>query len=72
MIWVNVHFPDKLCTAHKPTCGHILQEETSLKGIREIRGDGGWYDFTIVDEAFLWSKNNYPHYEFKKCGKCKP
>jgi hypothetical protein len=72
LIWVNVHFPDKLCTAHKSTCGHVLQEETSLKGIREIRGDGGWYDFTIVDEALLWSKNNYPHYEFKKCGKCKP
>lgn len=47
MIWVNVHIPDKLCTTHKPTCGHVLQEETSLKGIREIRSDGGWYDFSL-------------------------
>lgn len=72
MIWVNVHIPDKLCTAHKSTCGHVLQEETSLKGIREMRGDGGWYDFSLMDEASTWSKTNYPEYPFKKCGKCKP
>ncbi len=55
LIWVNVHIPDKLCTAHKPTCGHVLQEETNLKGIREIRGDGGWYDFLLLDVASSWS-----------------
>jgi len=51
LIWVNVHIPGKLCTAHKSTCGHVLQEEVRLKSIREFRGNGGWYDFLLMDEA---------------------
>lgn len=37
-----------------------------------MRGDGGWYDFSLMDEASTWSKTNYPEYPFEKCGKCKP
>ncbi|MED4909400.1 hypothetical protein P9761_14505 [Brevibacillus centrosporus] len=33
MIKVNVHITDKLCTAHKSTCGHVLQEKTKLKDL---------------------------------------
>jgi hypothetical protein len=72
MIWLNVDFPDRLCTVHKSSCAYVLHEETPLKGIRQMKDDGGWYDFTKVDEAESWSALNYPQYQFKKCGKCKP
>lgn len=42
MFLVNVDKPTRTCTIHKEGCRYVLKNETPLKGIGELKDDGGW------------------------------
>ena len=50
--WVNVDKPTKKCTIHAEGCQFERGKyETPLKGIGELRKDGGWLSFSSLEEA---------------------
>ncbi len=50
--WVNVDKPTKKCTIHVEGCRFERGKyEMRLKGIGELRRDGGWLSFSSLEEA---------------------
>ena len=72
MFWVNVDKPTQTCTIHKEGCQYILSEETSHKGIGELKDDGGWLSFTSIEEAEDYCQKEWEAkgYIVRRCGRC--
>jgi hypothetical protein len=53
MPWLNVDIPLRSCTYHSDECCRFVMDkgETALKGIDELKRDGGWMEFGIQLEA---------------------
>ena len=50
--WVNVDKPTKSCVVHREGCRYEQDKsETPLKGINELKRDGGWLFFASLEEA---------------------
>ena len=50
--WVNVDKPTKRCVVHREGCRYEQDKsETSLKGINELKCDGGWFCFASLEVA---------------------
>lgn len=46
-VWVDVDLPTKTCTIHgNLDCLYTVEKkETGLKGLNELRTEGGWFSF---------------------------
>ena len=68
-MWLNIDKPTSKCTAHNdPKCRHVLDMKvTKLKGINEIKTDGGWLEFPAESAAIAYKKRGYENYEFSRC-----
>ena len=64
MLWLNVDKPDRKCTLHEADCRKRLTAETELKGIGELKKDGGWFSFENVEAAKTYSETEWPTYDF--------
>jgi len=53
MIWVEVDIPTNTCTIHSNLdCMYSVEKkETDLKGLNEMKAEGGWYSFVSLEEA---------------------
>ena len=50
--WVNVDKPTKRCVIHREECRYEQAKSgTPLKGINELKRDGGWIPFNSIGEA---------------------
>lgn len=59
--WVNVDIPTK-SFLHVEGCRfEVNKKETLLKGIEEIKKDGGWISFPSLSEAEKFFKQKYPN-----------
>ncbi len=70
MHWMNVDFPNQSCTAHYRSCSYAKPYETANKGVKKELSDGGWFEFTTLEEAEANHQKNYSHLKFNKCQKC--
>lgn len=60
MIWANIDIPTKSFTIHHDAgCRHVFERgETPLKGLDELKRDGGWIQFeTFLQAHDFWSEN---------------
>jgi hypothetical protein len=69
MVWVNIDKPTKKCTIHSNMrCQYVLRRsETPLKGIGEIKRDGGWLPFETMIEAENYCSGNHTRYNISVC-----
>ena len=65
MAWMNVDKPLKSCTYHSDEgCTYILKKgETSLKGVDELKRDGGWIEFSSYLEARKFYSEHFPSFK---------
>jgi hypothetical protein len=72
MFWVNVDKPTGTCTIHKEGCGYVLKNESPLKGIGELKDDGGWVSFPSIDEAKNYCQKEWEAkgYIVRRCRRC--
>jgi len=64
MFWVNIDKPTKRCVIHRDGCKYEqAKSETPLKGIGELKQDGGWVSFASIEEV-----ENYCEREWKAEG----
>jgi len=71
--WVNVDKPTKKCIIHREGCRYEqAKTETPLKGIGELKDDGGWVSFPSRGEVENYCKREWEHkgYVVRMCGYC--
>jgi len=63
MVWVNIDKPTKKCTIHFGNCTYVKnKKETKLKGIEELKSDGGWLSFDTIAKARHYCSSNFANY----------
>jgi hypothetical protein len=69
MAWLNVDKATRKCTVHDdPNCQYVVgMAATPLKGIGQIRDDGGWLDFPTLQAAHQHAQANWPNYRLTDC-----
>ena len=69
MVWLNVDKPTKRCTIHTDLdCRYVVDMiETSLKGIGELKKDGGWLSLPGVVSAENFCRKEYQGYPVTIC-----
>ena len=69
MIWMNVDKPTKKCTIHTdPGCQYVLNKrETPLKGVEELKSDGGWLSFASQGDADEYRAAHFSGYAVSTC-----
>lgn len=72
MFWLNIDLPTQTATLHRGDCIHAEPKATDLKGINEMKADGGWFSFESVGEAMRFHKTKKLSGEFHACLLCKP
>ncbi len=73
LYWLNVDIPTKKCTLHRAGCIYeTSKQETSLKGIRQLKRDGGWLSFSSELDATATFTGTYAprDYRLASCAKC--
>jgi len=73
MFWVNVDKPTKRCIIHREGCRYEqAKDETLLKGIDELKRDGGWIFFPSIGEAENYCQREWEHkgYIVRRGGCC--
>ena len=72
--WLNVDIPTKNCRLHQEHCKWARGKyATPLKGIAELRQDGGWLEFDSTKSAEDFFQGRYgsrSDYEFVLCKGC--
>jgi hypothetical protein len=71
--WLNIDKPNKICVLHVEGCTfEVRKEVTPLKGIGEIRSDGGWLSFSSHKKAREYFEQSWAQrgYEFSENCKC--
>jgi acyl-coenzyme A thioesterase PaaI-like protein len=62
MVWMNVDKPTRNCTLHS-NCTYLRnKKETQLKGVGELKRDGGWLSFKNRNEALKFYKGEYSEF----------
>ena len=55
MVWMNIDIPTRRCVIHSDKCSWVNrihnEDRPKYKGIEILERDGGWFQFTSVDEA---------------------
>lgn len=72
-IWLNIDKPTRRCTMHVESCPYTnTKHETPLKGIGELKRDGGWLKFASTSDAInLYSRDwENKGYELRKGCRC--
>lgn len=68
-VWVNVDRPTAKEMLHAEHCRYVRDKhETELKGIGELKRDGGWLPFESLDEA----RKAYPSAQLAEDGCWEP
>jgi hypothetical protein len=70
MVWIHVDIPTRQITYHyKDDCSYVEKmQETELKGVGEIRAEGGWLQFTDLSEVIEYYNTAYPDFAiFQHC-----
>ena len=69
--WMNVDRPSRRCQLHRSDCVHVQSiYATPLKGVGELRSEGGWLEFGSIPEAFSYFDRNYRELEYDRLEKC--
>ncbi len=69
--WMNIDRPSRRCQLHRSDCDHVQSKyATPLKGVGELRSDGGWLGFGSIPEAFSYFDRNYRELEYDRLEKC--
>ena len=65
MIWINIDKPLRKCTIHtNHNCGFLRRKHaTPLKGIGELKRDGGWLEFDGIVLAKKYCKEKFPKFK---------
>ncbi len=72
MFWLDVDSTTKTATLHRGECIHIVPKATNLKGVNELKEDGGWFSFNSIGEAMRFFKVKRLSGEVKSCLLCRP
>jgi hypothetical protein len=69
--WMNIDRPSKRCQLHRSDCNHVQSKfATPLKGVGELRSEGGWLEFGSIPDAIAYFDRNYRKLEFDRLEKC--
>jgi hypothetical protein len=59
LFWMNIDIPTRNCRLHKDTCKWARGKySTPLKGVGELRRDGGWLKFDTIASAQNFLEQN--------------
>ena len=66
MVWLNVDKPTTKITLHTDNSCYYVQTkgETSLKGLGDLKIDGGWLSFSSKEDVRAYCQSNFPQYKF--------
>ena len=66
MVWLNVDIPTEKITLHAdPNCYYVQTKgETSLKGLGNLKIDGGWLSLSSKEDVRVYCQSNFPQYKF--------
>ena len=69
MAWANIDIPTKSFTIHRDEgCRHVFEkDETPLKGLEELKRDGGWIQFEKHLEASQFHSEHFKQFKFIQC-----
>ena len=72
MYWLNIDLPWGIWKIHRKGCRHINPRETKMKGLNEMKDNGGWYSFQTFQEAYEYYLKHGPNDTWQPCKICKP
>lgn len=73
VFWVNVNKTTGVWKLHKESCRFCNPHETSLKGINQMKKDGGWFEFKSYQSAYEVFQTDHIHLEYwQPCRNCNP
>ena len=73
MFWLNISRSTGAWKLHKENCRFCTPKETSLKGLNELKHDGGWIEVDSYNSAYEYYKLNHHDNEYwQPCKVCKP
>lgn len=72
MFWLDVDLPAGKATLHRGECVHIQPEANDVKGVNEMRAEGGWFSFESAGEAMRFYKTKRLSGDVMACLLCKP
>ena len=66
MAWLNIDLPLETCTYHGGQgCPYVFEKsETNLKGLEDIKRDGGWKEFPNYLAAWRFHNENFGRFKF--------
>ena len=68
--WVNVDFPTSSYRLHRVDCRYCTPSETPFKGVKKLKRDGGWLEFSSKVEARNHWKINHANLKWDPCKVC--
>ena len=72
MYWLNVDLITGLWKLHKEGCRHCKPRETDFKGLDEMRGHGGWFQFASFEKAYEFYLSQDERHIWQPCKICQP
>lgn len=70
--WVNVDFPTGSYKLHRTDCRHCNSTETTLKGVKRLKSDGGWLEYSNKQEASDHWRLHHSNLKWNPCKVCQP
>jgi len=69
MVWANIDIPTRTFTIHRDAgCRHVFEKgETPLKGLGELKRDGGWIQFEKFLQAHEFWFENFGGFKLVQC-----
>lgn len=65
--WVNVDKPTRMCTIHGGGCTYEENKsETPLKGVGQLRRDGGWLSFGTREDVEEYCRVNWKGFNVRR------
>ena len=69
MVWANIDIPTKSFTIHRDAgCRHVFEKgETPLKGLDELKREGGCIQFESYLRAHEFYIHNFGNFKLVQC-----
>ena len=73
MFWLNIDKGTGVWKLHKETCQHCIPHGTALKGVNNMKSDGGWFQIKSYQSAYKFFQSDHAHKEYwQPCKDCTP
>ena len=68
--WLNIDYPSKYVMFHRESCILCKPYQQKNKGVNELLSNGGWYDFTSMEDARAFYEKHYSSFKWNACKRC--